>query len=98
MVEIRRDLDSVATALGVTNDADACALMRRLEVQASELEGALLRLHNAVPQHGRPVTAMDEFAITIHEASKTVHQAWTQLMDLRLSFQAHERGQERGES
>ena len=93
MVEIRRDLDSVATALGVTNDADASAVLRRLEVQAADLESALLRLHNSVPQHGRPVTAIDEFAIAIHEASKKVHEAWTQLMDIRLSFQAHERGE-----
>ena len=93
MVRIYRDLDSVATALGVTNDADAWAVMRHLEIRASELSSALLRLHNSVPQHGRRVTAIDEFAIAIHEASKKVNDAWTQLLDLRLDFQVHERGE-----
>lgn len=93
MVHIYRDLDSVATALGVINDADACAVMRRLEVRASELSSALLSLHNSVPQYGRRVTAIDEFAIAIHEASRKVNDAWTQLLELRLDFEAHERGE-----
>ena len=90
---VRRDLDAVASGLGVSNDADAIAVLTRLMAHAAELETGLLRLHNSVPDHGRHITTVDEFAVKINKASSIVREAWNQLCDLKISFTMHERGE-----
>lgn len=87
------DLDAWATALGVDNDTDGIAAVRRLDSELGALIADLTRLKNKLPEPARSGTYADEARDFVATAAENLHESRDCLTSISEAFGCHQRGE-----
>lgn len=87
------DLDAWATALGVSNDTDGIAAVRRLDSELEAIIADLGRLKNRLPESVRSGTYADEARSFVATAAEGLYETRDCLKTISEAFGRHERGE-----
>ncbi|EGD45051.1 hypothetical protein NBCG_00587 [Nocardioidaceae bacterium Broad-1] len=87
------DLDVWAEALGVHNDADAIAELRKLCAQLQGITTELHKISNRLPDRGRSATYAEEARNFVGTAAEGLYEAHDGLFTIAQAFGRHERGE-----